>query len=141
MKRLRIAAADWSDTCCAVIEVTSASNGSTCSGGRKPASPVASRARVSSLCRPGVEAVEIERQPEEVEHLRLDRLVVRGDVDAAGRSLDPHLPAGEDTMDAAFAPEGCAVEAVHVEAGGRELEVVRLGQANEHVREGCQSRL
>ncbi len=91
--------------------------------------------------RPAVEAVEIERQPEEVEHLRLDRLVVRGDVDAAGGSLDPHLPAGEETIDAAFTPAGCPVEAVHVEAGGREFEVVGLGQANEHVREGCQSRL
>ena len=48
MKRLRIAAADWSETCCAVIEVTSASNGFTCSGGRKPASAAASLVSVGS---------------------------------------------------------------------------------------------
>ena len=48
MNRLLIAAADWSETCCAVIDVTSASNGFTCSGGRKPASARARRAIVGS---------------------------------------------------------------------------------------------
>ncbi len=38
ISRLRIATAENSDTCCAVIDVTSASNGSAWSGGRKPAS-------------------------------------------------------------------------------------------------------
>ena len=35
-------------------------------------------------------------------------------------------------MDATVEPEGRPVAAVDLEAGGRELEVVRLGQANEH---------
>ena len=38
ISRLRIAKAAKSETCCAVIEVTSVSNGSGASGGRKPAS-------------------------------------------------------------------------------------------------------
>ena len=41
ISRLRIANAAKSDTCCAVIEVTSASNGSGWSGGRKPREPLA----------------------------------------------------------------------------------------------------
>ena len=69
MKRLRIAAADWSETCCAVIEVTSASNGSA-QRRAEAGEPGASRASVSSSVGPGVEAVEVERQPEQVEHLR-----------------------------------------------------------------------
>src|SRR5919202_1291430 len=48
MKRLRIAKAANIETCCAVIEPTSASKGSGASGGRKPARAVARRARTGS---------------------------------------------------------------------------------------------
>ena len=59
-------------------------------------------------------------------------IVVRRDVDAARRSLDPQLAAGEDAVDPALAPDGRAVEPVDVEAGGRDLEVVRLRERDEH---------
>ena len=62
-------------------------------------------ARASRPRRPGVEAVEIERQAEEAKRLPLDRGVVRLDVDSARRRLDPHLAAGEDAVQAVVAPE------------------------------------
>ena len=48
IRRLRIAKAAWSETCCAVIEVTSVSNGSGESGGRKPASSTVSPRKTGS---------------------------------------------------------------------------------------------
>ncbi len=50
ISRLRIAKAAKSETCCAVIEVTSVSKGSGASGGRKPASLVVSSFSTGSPC-------------------------------------------------------------------------------------------
>src|SRR3954447_19397755 len=50
MKRLRTANAAWRETCCAVIDDTSASNGSGASGGRKPGKRRTVAARISSPC-------------------------------------------------------------------------------------------
>ena len=72
MRRLRIAKAEWSETCCAVIEVTSDSNGSGASGGRKPASSGRSRRSTSSSVCPGIEGVQVERRAEQCQHLSLD---------------------------------------------------------------------
>jgi hypothetical protein len=45
---LRIANAERSETCCAVIDVTSDSNGSGASGGRRPAKPFVIGPRIGS---------------------------------------------------------------------------------------------
>src|SRR3954451_20463727 len=50
IKRLRTANAAWRETCCAVIDDTSASNGSGASGGRKPGKRRTVAARISSPC-------------------------------------------------------------------------------------------
>ena len=133
MKRLRIAAADWSDTCCAVIEVDERLERV-----RLQRRPVAGEGRDERperlvASRPGVEAVEIERQAEEATRLGLDGGVVRCQVDAAGRGLDPHLAAGEDTVQAVIQPERRPVDAVDPIAGDREREVVRLRQRDEQM--------
>ena len=83
MKRLRTAKAACSETCCAVIEETSASNGSGASGGRKPGNRCTAPARTGSPCAKARERVEVELEPEQLRTTALDRRVERLDLYAA----------------------------------------------------------
>ena len=81
--------------------------------------------------RPGPEAPELERRPEEPRRLAEDVVVGRLDLDAAGRRLEPHLAARDDAVQPAVVPGVGAVDAVGAEALGRGEEVVWLRQREE----------
>jgi hypothetical protein len=83
-----------------------------------------------------VEGIEVELDAEQLADNRLGRRVERIDVHPALRRLDPHLSSLDDPVEAAFVPEVCEVGAEGAVASGRELERVRLGQAQRrHSRE------
>ena len=69
---------------------------------------------------------QVELEPEELAHGRLDRLVEGLDVDAAPGARDPYLPSRDDPVETAVQPDGRAVHAPEGEAVKREVEVVRL---------------
>ena len=76
--------------------------------------------------------VKLERQPEEARDLGR-RLGARGiDADAVRHRLDPDLPAGDDP----WRPSSChtcrPVRAEVAEAHGREMEVIRLRDREQH---------
>ena len=123
-----------SETCWAVIEMTSASNGFGWIGGRKPGSAATTRARVGS---PAAQAVKTSRSNGAPSRSRTSASivrVVRAHVDPARRSFDPHLASGHDAVQAAVVPERGAVHAEDMEARRREREVVGLRQRDEHAR-------
>src|SRR5205814_6442557 len=78
------------------------------------------------------EGVQVELEAEQLLDDRADPLVERLDGDAARRSLDPHLATLDDTVEAAFVPEVRAVRPERAESLGREREVERLGNPDEH---------
>ena len=71
-------------------------------------------------------------RPEQRPHLRLDLAAPGLDLDAAGCSLDPHLAPADDAVQAALEPEIRPVDSEDAKALGREREVVRLGQRQQH---------
>src|SRR5581483_3187216 len=80
---------------------------------------------------PRVERRQVELEPEQLlDHLP-DLLVVRRDLDAARRRLDPHLAAADHPVQAAFVPDVREVDAERAEALGRDREVVRVGEREE----------
>ena len=128
----RIAAAARSEICCEVIAVTSASTGSGTCAGRRP---------WSSADEPGQDRVlgrgerrEIEPGAEEAAHLVGRRHV---DLDAAVGRADRDLAAVEDAHEPPVDPAVREVVAERAEALGREREVERLGQRDEHARRLC----
>ena len=126
ISRERIANAEKSETCCAVIDVTRLSNGSGASGGRKPSSFGTSSSSTGCPAAQAVNGVEVELEPEQLRDDGPGLGVERLDVDAAGRRLDPHLARADHAVEAALVPEVREVDAERAEALGREREVVRL---------------
>ena len=108
------------------MKLTSASNGSGTSGGRKPASSLdgAGEHGVASPTANSGEGAEIPLRPEQV--LDLGPGVGLGP-HASGRRLEPHLPAADDAIQGAVVPEVRPVRAERAKALGRELEAVRVG--------------
>jgi len=126
INRLRIANAANSDTCCAVIDVTSASYGSTAIGGRNPRRRSTSGARVGSVVDERVERIEVELGAEQPPHDDFGALVERLDVDAAGRLGDPDLAAVHDAVQPAFVPEVREIAAANAVSRSRSPKVVWL---------------
>ncbi len=137
-KRLRIANAEWSETCCAVIEVTRLSNGSGESGGRNPASRGTISARTGWDDAQAMKGVEVEREPEEPLDHRPGQVVERLDVDPARGGRSDLAPA-DSAVESAVEPEVREVGPEHPEALGRELEVVRLRKAQQQRRRGSRT--
>ena len=125
-QRLRIAQAACSDTCWAVTDVTSISNGSASSGGRKPG------ARACDIGVGGGKAGDVEahaRAGAQLGRVGGAGLAVPG-LGAAGR--DPHRQArAQHPVQAAVVPAAGQVVAERAEAEGRALEVV-VGRVVDH---------
>ena len=140
IRRFRTANAERSETCWAVIDVTSVSYGSGLSGGRRPRSGRTTLGEDRVVLRERVERLELEGKPEQRANDGLGRLVERLDVDAAGRGLDPDLAPADDAMDSALVPEVREVGPERAVARGREREVVRLGDCDGRQRRGTNGR-
>ena len=141
MKRLRTANAACSETCCAVIDDTSASNGSGASGGRKPGNRSTVAARTGSPC---AKAWNGSRSNSSPSSLRTTGSIVASSGStshAAGGRRDPDLAPVDDAVQAAVVPDVRAVDAPEREAVERELEVVRLRNREQtHAAEASASR-
>ena len=109
-----------------MIEVTRLSNGSGASGGRKPSSFGTSSLEHRLRAAHVVNASRSNSSPSSFSTTGRGLRVERLDVDAAGRRLDPDLPAADDAVQPAFVPEVREVDAERAEALGGEREVVRL---------------
>ena len=105
ISRLRIANAEKSETCCAVIEVTSALE--RVGRERRPEAREPRHELVEHRLarRPGAERLELELGAEQLQHDRPRLVVERLDVDPARRRLDPHLAPADDAVQAAVVPE------------------------------------
>ena len=79
--------------------------------------------------RPGVERLEVEREPDERAHDRLGLAVERLGVDAAGRRLDAQLASADDAVQAALVPHARAIDPERAKALGGEREVEWSGTA------------
>src|SRR5207245_7638558 len=77
------------------------------------------------------ERVQVELEPEELLDDRADAVVEGFDEHTAGRGLEADLASPDHSVHAALAPEVRAVGAEGAKALGRELEVVRVGEAEE----------
>ena len=125
IRRLRMLKAAWREICCALIEVTSVSNGSGTSGGGSLGArnePREDRLRG----RERGEGVEVERRAEVAAHVVDHRRFTGLDRDASGRRLDPHLLPVEDPIERAVAVQVGEIEPEGAVPLGRELEVERL---------------
>ncbi len=81
-----------------------------------------------------MEGVELERQAEEVTDLRFRLAASWLDTDTAASRGDLHFAPGDDSDQSAVVPDRRPIGTEVAEAGGRELEVVRLGNTEEHGR-------
>ena len=122
-----------SETCCAVIEVTSDLE----RVGRERR-PEAGERRREPPQRPGRRGAPSDRTrrgrtgaPSSVRTSASIARVERLDAHAAGRRLDPHLTPADDAVQAALVPEVREIGPERAEALGRELEVVRLRKAQQ----------
>ena len=128
ISRFRIAKAEKSETCCAVIEVTSASHGSGTSGGRKPRRRSSSGASTRVALGEGAEPVEVEARAEVALESGPDRVVERVDVHAVRRRLDAHLRPVDDPVEPTVEPQVREVDPEGPVALRGEVEAVRLRQ-------------
>ena len=131
ISRLRIAKAAWSETCCAVIEVTSVSNGSGRERRPEAGELLGQPAQHRVVLRPGVEPLEVERRAEQRERHPPRLAVERLDVRPARRRLDPHFAHADDAVQPAVDPEVREVRPEGAEAFRRELEVERLRETEQ----------
>ena len=81
--------------------------------------------------RPGVERLEVEREPDERAHDGLGLRVERLGVDTARSRLDPQLAPADDPVQAALVPQARTVDAERAKALGAEREVERPGHGEE----------
>ena len=105
IRRLRIATAAKSETCCAVIDADE--HLERIGRERRPEArePRDDRREHLVARRPRVERLEVEREPEQRPDDRLRLGVERLDVDAAGRRRDPHLAPADGAVQSPVLPQ------------------------------------
>ena len=81
---------------------------------------------------PGAERCQIEGETEQPADLFCRRLAPRLDAHASGRSFDPHLVPADDPVESTLVQDRRSVRAEVAKARGREAEVVRLGDPQNH---------